>query len=70
VAQTASTELTGKQKAAVLLISLGPEVSSRVFKHLREDEIESVSLEIAGQRSISAEIKEKVLYEFYQIYQA
>lgn len=70
MAQTASKELTGKQKAAILLISLGPEVSARVFKHLKEDEIESVSLEIAGQRSISAEVKEKVLYEFYQIYQA
>ncbi|MDF2683094.1 MAG: flagellar motor switch protein FliG, partial [Brevibacillus sp.] len=32
-------ELTGRQKAAILLISLGPEISAQVFKHLREDEI-------------------------------
>ena len=31
--------LTGVQKAAVLLIALGPEKSSKVFKHLKEEEI-------------------------------
>jgi len=32
--------LTGKQKAAILLISLGPDVSASVYKHLTEEEIE------------------------------
>ena len=29
--------LTGRQKAAIFLISLGPEVSAEIMKHLRED---------------------------------
>lgn len=65
-----SKELTGRQKAAILLISLGPEISAKVFSHLREEEIEAISLEIASQRTIAPEVREKVLYEFVQIHQA
>lgn len=60
-------ELTGRQKAAILLISLGPEVSAQVFKHLREDEIEQLTLEIANVRKVDTDEKEKVLTEFHQI---
>ncbi len=60
-------ELNGKQKAAILLISLGPEVSAEVFKHLREDEIEMLTLEIANMRKIESNDKEKILHEFHQI---
>ncbi len=42
------TELSGKQKAAILLISLGPDVSAQVYKHLTEEEIERLSLEISS----------------------
>lgn len=63
----AGSGLTGRQKAAVLLISLGPELSAKVFKHLKEDEIESVAMEIAQQRNIQAETRYKVVHEFYQI---
>ena len=61
------TTLTGIQKAAVLLISLGPELSSTVFKHLKEEEIEDLTLEIANTRSISPQVKEDVINEFYEI---
>ena len=63
----ATDGLNGVQKAAVLLIALGPERSADVFKHLKEDEIEELTLEIANTRSISPQIKEDVLEEFYQI---
>ncbi len=58
---------SGVQKAAVLLITLGPEKSSALMKHLKEDEIEELTLEIANTRSISAEVKEAVTEEFYQV---
>ncbi len=64
---SASTELDGLQKAAVLLISLGPEKASTIFKHLKEDEIEQLTLEIANTRSVSPAKKEKVLNEFYEV---
>ena len=59
--------LTGAQKAAVLLITLGPERSAEIFKHLKEEEIEELTLEIANTRSVSPEVKEEVLNEFYQV---
>lgn len=63
----ANAELTGVQKAAVLLITLGPEKSASIFKHLKEEEIEELTLEIANTRSISPQEKEDVLNEFYQV---
>ncbi|TYQ13157.1 UNVERIFIED_CONTAM: flagellar motor switch protein FliG [Acetivibrio alkalicellulosi] len=61
------SDLTGKEKAAMLLIALGPEKSAEIFKHLKEEEIEQLTLEIANIRTVSPEDKEKVLEEFYQI---
>ncbi len=62
-----SEEYNGIQKAAILLIALGPEKSASIFKHLKEEEIEELTLEIANTRSISPQTKEDVLNEFYQI---
>ncbi len=61
------TELTGLQKAAILLISLGPEKSAMIFKHLKEEEIEELTLEIANTRSITLQVKETVINEFYEV---
>ena len=60
-------KMSGVQKAAILLIALGPERSSSIFKHLKEDEIEELTLEIANTRSITPQIKEDVINEFYEI---
>ena len=60
-------EMTGVQKAAILLITLGPEKSAEIFKHLKEEEIEELTLEIANTRSISPQVKEEVIDEFYQV---
>ncbi|PKR87056.1 flagellar motor switch protein FliG [Heyndrickxia camelliae] len=59
--------LTGKQKAAILLISLGPDVSASVYKHLSEEEIEKLTLEISGVKKVAAETKEEILDEFHNI---
>ena len=55
------------QKAAILLIALGPEKSAKIFKHLKDEEIEELTLEIANTRSVTPQIKEEVISEFYQI---
>ena len=62
-----SDEYNGVQKAAILLIALGPEKSASIFKHLKEEEIEELTLEIANTRSVSPQTKEDVLDEFYQV---
>ncbi|HAB59842.1 MAG TPA: flagellar motor switch protein FliG, partial [Lachnospiraceae bacterium] len=62
-----NSDISGVQKAAILLIALGPEKSANIFKHLKEDEIEQLTLEIANTRSISQTVKDDVLDEFYEI---
>ncbi|MCF3942435.1 flagellar motor switch protein FliG [Oceanobacillus alkalisoli] len=63
----ARQKLTGKQKAAILLISLGPDVSAQVYKHLTEEEIEKLSLEISSVKRVDSEMKEEVIEQFHQI---
>ncbi|OLN22791.1 flagellar motor switch protein FliG [Domibacillus antri] len=60
-------KLTGKQKAAILLISLGPDYSASVYKHLSEEEIEKLTLEISGVKKVDTEVKEEVFEEFHNI---
>ena len=69
MARTSNSDdkLSGLQKSAILLIALGPEKSATIFKHLKEDEIEELTLEIANTRSITPQVKDSVVDEFYQI---
>ena len=64
------TNLTGRQKAAIFLIAVGSEVSTEIFKHLREDEIEQITFEIVRLDKITPEDKEKVLVEFNELMMA
>ncbi len=59
--------VSGLQKAAILMIVLGPERSAGVFKHLKEEEIEELTLEIANTRSVNPQLKEEVINEFYEV---
>ena len=63
-------ELSGKQKAAIFLVTLGAEISSEVFKHLREDEIEVLTFEIARLENIDPESRDMVLQEFQELMMA
>ena len=59
--------LSGRQKAAILLISLGPDVAAQVYKHLTEEEIEQLTLEISSVKKVDAQQKEDILDQFHQI---
>lgn len=67
MAMKTEDHIGGIQKAAILLIALGPEKSATIFKHLKEEEIEELTLEIANTRSVTPQVKEEVINEFYQI---
>ncbi|NLW22278.1 MAG: flagellar motor switch protein FliG [Tissierellia bacterium] len=60
-------QFSGKEKAAILLISLGPEKSAEIFKHLNEEEIEELTLQIANMRMVSSDEKKQVIEDFYQL---
>ncbi|MCA1753327.1 MAG: flagellar motor switch protein FliG, partial [Spirochaeta sp.] len=63
-------DLTGRQKAAIFLVTLGSEISSEIFKHLREDEIETLTFEIARLESVNSEDRDSVLQEFQELMMA
>lgn len=63
----AQTRLTGKQKAAILIVSLGPEIAANIYRFLREEDIEQLTLEIANLNKVSNEQKNDILEEFYQM---
>ncbi|NSW76518.1 MAG: flagellar motor switch protein FliG [Candidatus Atribacteria bacterium] len=60
-------QLTGKQKVAILLVSLGPEIAAPILKKLSEEEIEDLTLEIATLEKVPPEIREEVISEFYHL---
>ncbi|MGM0502031.1 MAG: flagellar motor switch protein FliG [Bacillota bacterium] len=60
-------ELSGKQKAAILMVSLGKETSAKIFKNLSDEEIEELTLEIANLDKIDSETKQQVMDEFHQM---
>ncbi|MCC7106572.1 MAG: flagellar motor switch protein FliG [Chloroflexi bacterium] len=59
-------KLTGKEKAAVLLITLGPDISSRVLQQLRESEIEQLTMEIVVAEDVPSEVRHQVITECFQ----
>jgi flagellar motor switch protein FliG len=63
-------EFNGRQKAAIFLVSVGSEISAEVFKYLREDEIETLTFEIARMETIEPDQKDSVLQEFQELMMA
>jgi flagellar motor switch protein FliG len=63
----AASTLPGIRKAAILMIMIGPEASSAIFRSLDEDEVHRISREIARVQTMTPEDAEGVLEEFYQM---
>ncbi|GAB4432521.1 MAG: flagellar motor switch protein FliG [Anaerolineae bacterium] len=59
--------LSGAQKAAALLIMLGPEASSQILKHFEETEIEHLTYEISQMGRVPGGVKDKVIEECYHM---
>lgn len=62
-----SGRLAGRRKAAILLVLLGSELASDIFKYLDEEEIEQLSLEIAQLDAIDLEDQVRALAEFQEL---
>src|SRR3954471_5305070 len=58
-----TAKMTGRQKAAILLVTLGPDRASQLFGHLRDDEIEALTLEMAKLRNVDVDTTQAVLGE-------
>ena len=62
-----ASDLTGKQKAAVLLMSLDVDIAAKVFKELEMKEVEQIAVEITSLRDLPPNVVEDVISEFYQL---
>jgi flagellar motor switch protein FliG len=65
-----SSGLNGIQKAATLLVTLGSDRAAEIFKHLREHEIEALSLEMAKMRSVAPDLADAVYDEVLETMRA
>lgn len=63
----AEPKLSGKQKAAAIIISLGADDASKIYKYLKEDEIEQLTYEISRLQHLSPKIMEDTLKDFYDL---
>lgn len=62
--------LSGRQKAAILLLGLGPDLASQVLKHLSDAEIEELTLSLASPPAIDRDTRDHVFYEFAELIEA
>jgi flagellar motor switch protein FliG len=60
------SRLGGRQKAAVLLVSLGSDRAAEIFRHLKEDEIESLALDMAKLHQIPSDVSADVWAEMIE----
>lgn len=60
-------ELTGMEKAGILMIAMGTDVAAQVFRHLSEPEIERLSAQIIKMRDVEPSVVETIFAEFEQI---
>jgi len=63
-------KLTGRQKAPALLIALGADLSAEVLKHLKDSDIDRVTVEIFSMERIAHEVRTEVLSECIELAQA
>ncbi len=60
-------KLTGKQKAAAIIISLGADDASKIYKFLKEEEVEQLTYEISRLQHLSPQTMESTLKDFYDL---
>jgi len=57
-------DMTGTERAAALLVLLGPETASEVMKHLDEESIEAITAQMIKVQNLSREDREDLIGDF------
>ena len=60
-------DLNGLEKSAILMISIGSEASSYMYKNLAEDEIEVITKSIVALKNVTSVIIDLVIHEYHQM---
>jgi flagellar motor switch protein FliG len=67
LADTTKRKLSTEQKAATVIVSLGVEKASQIYKYLSEEDLEKLTIEVAKLGRLEPEETEEVLDEFYKL---
>jgi len=62
-----SSDMSLGQKAATVIIALGAEKASKIYKYLSEDELESLTVEVAKMKNVPSSVTESALDDFYKL---
>lgn len=60
-------EISGAKKAAVVLMTIGPELSSNILKELSDRQVQRIGVEIANLHKVTAKERRKILKEFIAV---
>ena len=66
-AKKSAADLNPYEKAAVLLIAVGVSSAAQILKHLPDDEVEKLTINVAKMRDVASSIVQEIIEEFYQM---
>lgn len=67
VQETPQAQISNKQKSAVVMVALGADHAAKIYKHLKDDEIETLTLEVAMMQKVDNDTMDGILNEFYEM---
>jgi flagellar motor switch protein FliG len=67
---TRVSDMTGRQKAAVFILAVGPEASAGIYRLLSDDEMELLTTQIAGMQNVSSSLIQDVMGEYHTMIKA
>ena len=62
-----SESLTGPQKAAAVIVALGAEKASQLYKYMEPEDVEQLTIEVAKLGFLDSELTEDVLNDYYKM---
>lgn len=67
MAETVEKKINGRKKAAIVMVAIGSDYAAKVYKNLKDEEIESLTLEVATLQKLEPDHMEQILMEFYEM---
>jgi flagellar motor switch protein FliG len=64
---TKGKDIPNRTKAAILMMIIGSEISGELVKHMSDNDIEILALEVARLEKVFPEVREQVIEEFYEL---
>ncbi len=65
--RTLLESMSGAQKAAAVIVSLGVDKASQLYQYMEPEDVEMITIEVAKLGYLNADVTEAVLNEYYQM---